>query len=210
LGKNLSGICIIIIGIILLAGVPITGIAAAIYCGVLLASLIGSGLIASIIFFPIVFLILLFLSGYVWTPYLWPALKGATDALTDANLDRDKLKTRGGNDARAGQRRSPITPKEASQNTPPEQEPLILSREQKLRQAQADHQHWSEVAARPGLRPAVAHWARQAAASAEAEVQLRQKALQHAQTLLRQGQPISSEKENPHSSTKPGTSGSTT
>ena len=85
LGRELSKLFISLIGIIMLLGIPIAGIAAAIYAGAALASLVGGGAFAVILFFCGSFAILLFLSVYVWTPHVWPALKRATDALTDSN-----------------------------------------------------------------------------------------------------------------------------
>lgn len=52
------------------------------------------------------------------------------------------------------------------------------SPEEKLAQAQADADHWSQVAALPGLSPQAAAWAFNLARSAKAEVALRLKALQ--------------------------------
>jgi hypothetical protein len=102
-----------------------------------------------------------------------------------------------------------MKPNPRSGNAKPEQKPLILSPEQKMRRAQKDHKFWAAKAASPNLSPKAAHWARQASASAAAEVQLRQKAAEYAKTLSPQNPPISSGT-NPPSSTKPGTSGSTT
>ena len=51
-----------------------------------------------------------------------------------------------------------------------------LSPQEKLAQATADHEKWSQVAAKPGLSPTAAAWAQAQARSAWAEMELRQKA----------------------------------
>ena len=51
--------------------------------------------------------------------------------------------------------------------------PRPLSLEEKLQQAQRDRDHWSKVAALPELSPKAAEFARNAARSAAAEVELR-------------------------------------
>jgi len=59
---------------------------------------------------------------------------------------------------------------------PAPQQP-VLSPQQKLERAQADHRKWSAIAADPKLSPKAAAWAKDVARMAAAEVTLRQKAL---------------------------------
>ena len=51
-----------------------------------------------------------------------------------------------------------------------------LSPQERLDAATQDYQKWSAVASKPGLSPTAAAWASQAARSAKAEMNLRQKA----------------------------------
>ena len=64
--------------------------------------------------------------------------------------------------------------KQRSQKSSTKEQPL--SPQEKLANAQADYEKWSQVAAKPGLSPAAAAWALGAARSARAEMDLRQKA----------------------------------
>lgn len=98
---------------------------------------------------------------------------------------------------------------ERSSNQEPE-----LSNLDKLALAQAKVDKWSRVLALPDLSPKAASLASELLRSCQAELKLRQKAMQweQQQNALRspQGQPTSSDQESLGSSIKPGTSESTT
>src|SRR5208282_5822346 len=92
------------------------------------------------------------------------------------------------------------------------------SPQESLAAASADMEKWQAVAAKPGLSPQAAAWAREQARSAQASADLWQKALQPvppqqnealANILSLQDPATSLGEPNPPSSIKPGTLGST-
>ena len=91
------------------------------------------------------------------------------------------------------------------------------SPQESLSAASADQEKWQAVAAKPGLSPQAAAWAREQARSAQAEMSLWQRAVQPGpppdpalmNTLSLQPPLPSSAEQNPPSPTKPETLGST-
>ena len=86
IGAELSkGLFLPLIGILLLLGVPISGLILSVFTGAILASLVGGGIIGVMVFLGGAFAFALFLSIYVWSPHVGPAIHRAIDALSERN-----------------------------------------------------------------------------------------------------------------------------